>query len=188
MSKNLKKILQSFSELSGREKFLIAAAACGLFLFIGHSGVSTLKESLASKKRLQIVRERELQDINFLLERHSFLSGKLDGIQKSFQEAQMTFEEVTKEIDSIVKKSLGDKSDYDLKKPRSPSQLGLNFEKQEFSLKVKAAELEQLVKLLFSLEQGESPLFLGKIDLRRSAKSDLFTLTLELFSVREQRA
>jgi len=166
----------------------VGFGALAVFGLVGFSIFTGIKNSLNDKKRLQIVRERELGELDGLLERHAYLTNKLDGVQKSFQEAQMTFEEVTKEIDKIVKKSLGEESEYDLKKPKSPSELGMDFEKQEFSLKVKSAELDQVVKLLYNLEQGDSPLFLGKIDMRRAARTDLFTLTLELFSVRKQRA
>ena len=122
------------------------------------------------------------------MSRYNHLKAKLDTVQKSFQEAQMTFEEVTAQIDKIIKSSLGDDAQYDFKKPKSPTKLGLDYEKQEFSLKIKSAELQQIVKLLFALEQGNSTLFLGKIDLRRAGRSNAYSTTLEIFSVRKQKS
>ena len=99
----------------------------------------------------------------------------------------MTFEQVTKELDKIVKDSIGN-DNYDLKKKSSaPTEFGLEYEKQDFSLRLRSLSLEQLVKLLYQLEHGKSPLFLSKVDIVKSAKAGEFTTTMEIYSIKKQR-
>jgi len=187
MNKYFKKIALHFSSLNPRERSLVIIGAVIAFALAIYFPYSWISGYVQETNRLSIVRKRDLNDVNSLLNRYNHLKGKLDTVQKSFKEAQMTFEEVTKEIDTIIKSSLGDDASYDFKKPKSPSKLGLDYEKQEFSLKIKSATLNQIVKLLFALEQGNRPLFLGKIDLRRVSRTNSYSTTLEIFSVRKQR-
>ena len=187
IKKHLKKLAALFTALNQREKFLVGLGALGLFCLSIYYPYSWVSSYIEDTNRLSIIRRNDLEEVTSLLKRYDHLNSKLVTVQKSFKEAQMTFEEVTKEIDKIIKSSLGADADYDFKKPKSPTLLGLDFEKQEFSLKIKSATLEQIVKLLFALEQGNRPLFLGKIDLKRVSKSNNYMTTLEIFSVRKQR-
>ena len=174
---------QAFNKLNAREQIAVtiagvAALAVGLYL-----SASAISESISETKRKTIVRTRELEEIHRIVNRHRTLTARLDKIKQTFADSQMTFEQVTDQLDKIVKESIGSQ-EYDLKRGRT-AKVGLDYEKQDLTLKVKSLTLEQTVKLLHSLEQGKSPLFLGKVDLLKSSRDQSFGATLEIFSIRK---
>ncbi|MCB0325728.1 MAG: type II secretion system protein M [Bdellovibrionales bacterium] len=179
----LKKVRTSYLALSARERLLVTVAGVSLALTGMYLGVESLQEHIAETRRLVTVRSRNLEELAGVLRRHQTLSARLGKLQTTFAEAQLTFEQVTKQLDTIVRESIGS-DNYDLKVGRSPEQVGFEYEKQEFTLRVKSLSLEQVVKLLHRLEQGESPLFLGKADLVKENDRQ-FGATLEIFSIRK---
>ena len=112
------------------------------------------------------------------------LNNRLEKLKESFSQSEMSFEEVTVELDNIVKKSIGS-NNYELKKGRAPQELGFDYEKQQFSLKVNTIDLEQSVKLLHNLEDSKSPLLLGKVDFKRYGGKDKFSVSVEIYSIRK---
>ena len=184
VQRKLRQALQPFFKLSPRERTLIviAVAACTFVALYEISG--SISETIADTQRAVTIRTRELNGIYKLAARYKSLSGRLERLQKTFAESQMTFEQVTGQIDKIVQDSIGSDK-YDLKRGRVVTKVGLDYEKQDFTLKIQSLELEEVVKLLFKLEQGDSPLFLGKVDLVKSSRSNTFSTTLEIFSLRK---
>jgi len=161
---------------------IVAALAVILVIFYPISWAREFVEDSRNSRKFKVA---QLDEAAILTQRYEQLRTKLTAAQDSFDEAQMTYEQVTAEIDKIIKKTVGDSVKYDLKN-QNPSSLGLEFEKQEFSLSLKAS-LEQLVKLLFQFEKGETPLFLGKVNIRKVGKKDQFNTVLEVFSVRKKK-
>jgi len=129
-------------------------------------------------------RRLELEQVNRLLGQYKTLNSRLDRLKSSFDESLMTFEEVTTAIDQIVKQSIGSDS-YSLQKLGNPSELGFDYEKQDFQITIRKTNLEQVVKLLYNIEQGERPLFLGNVNLTKALNKDEFVATLKIFSVRK---
>lgn len=183
----MKKVSLWMSKFNKRETTLILFTGVCLIMFAIYSGIEMVQENLADTKRLTIVRQRNLEEINNIASRYKTLKTRLVKLQDSFAKSEMTFEEVTKEIDAIVKKSIGS-DDYDLKKGRTPTQIGFEYEKQQFTLNVSSIKLNDVVKLLYNLEKGKSPLILGKVDLRKIQKDQFFSASLEIFSVRKSKA
>lgn len=177
-------ILQQLRGLSRRERIFSGIALCAVFSYLLFLGAEVLNEHITETKRLIIIRTRALEDLSRVLRRYQVLQDRLTKVQTTFAESEMTFEQVTRQLDKIVQDSIGS-NNYDLKKGRSPSQIGFDYEKQEFTLNVNSLSLDQFSRLLYSLENGESPLFLGKVDIvKKSSDDKTFNATLEIFSVR----
>lgn len=161
---------------------IVAIAAVSLY-FAG----TEILENMDDTPRLIAARTGDLDTLGRTLNRYQNLKSRMEAIETSFKESQMTFEQVTEELDKVVKESIGS-SEYDLKKIRTPSSIGLSYEKQEFTLNIKSLTLEQLVRLLHRLENGDRPLFLGKVDINKPTGNSAFGATLEVFSVRKAKA
>lgn len=174
------------TQLSQRERTIVGVALVGLSLFAVSFPVTALEEFVAENQRLVVVRKREFDDLSRLLQRYGMLKRRLEELQATFDKSQMEFSDLTSKLDSIVKESVGS-DNYELKRSGSPAMLGPKYEKQNFTLKVQSLTLEQLVKLLYRLEQGASSLFLGKVDILRSYRGDL-SVTMEIFSIRRAEA
>ena len=180
----MKQLRIAFQRLNPRERILVTVASValvvtGLYLF-----ASFVQEQIADTERMVVVRTRHLSELYQSVGRYRTLSRRLERAQKTYAESQMTFEQVTDQLDKIVRESIGSDK-YDLKRGRNLENVGRDYEKQDFTLKVPALELEQVVKLLHQLEQGDSPLFLGKVDLLKSTRKHTFSATIEIFSIRK---
>lgn len=174
-----------FSNLASRERWLIFLAASGFVLYGIHAGASVVLRQMELTEVQIKRRHTDLENLNSLLFRYQQLRSKLKRVENTFTESEMTFEQATSELDRIIRDSLGS-SDYDLNKTRTPSDIGLEFEKQEFTVKVKSIKLNQLVSMLHKLENGDSPLFIGKLDVTKSPATGDFAATLEIFSIRKK--
>jgi len=186
MKAQIRKALNAYDNLSAREKPIVAVLSAVVVLFAIYYPISWAREFVKESRNSRKFKVAQLDEAAILSQRYEQLNTKLAAAQNSFDKAQMTYEQVTAEIDQIIKKTVGETVKYDLKN-QNPSSLGLEFEKQEFSLSLKAS-LDQLVKLLFQFEKGETPLFLGKVNIRKVGKKDQFNTVLEVFSVRKKKS
>jgi exonuclease VII small subunit len=130
-----------------------------------------------------IVRTRQLSELGDIAKRYKTLSQRLEEAKKTFADSQMTFEQVTSQLDKIVRDSIGSDK-YDLNKGKA-TKVGLDYDRQEFTVKIKSLSLQQIVALLHKLEQGDTPLFLGKVDLAKSPSDSSLSATLEIFSIKK---
>ncbi len=179
----LKKVVTWFSSLKRSEKTLIAIVGCFLSLYFLTMPVLAVFDYVDENKRQINVRRVQLQDTMEHVKKYRQLDERLKSVQSTFQELQLTFQQVYEEVDRIVKDSLGN-DNYLLKRASEPEALGADYQRQDFSLKIDALNLDQLVKLLYHLERGKTPLFLSKVDLAKSSfKAGEFQATLELTSV-----
>jgi len=135
----------------------------------------------SSKLRVE-QRKLQLVEITDKLNRYQQLKQRLTGIKATFEKSQLSFESVTRELDKMMKDIVGT-NDYTLSVGGSPLTVGEQFERQDFSLNVRGLTAKQIVDLLYNLQEGETPLFLGKVDLVKSSGKDSFNATLEIFSV-----
>ncbi|MCB0346544.1 MAG: hypothetical protein KDD66_15605 [Bdellovibrionales bacterium] len=177
----LRKVNAWFTALTQREKTLVLITAAALGIYATTVPVSALQEHIDETKRQAVVREHALEEVTHYSKRLSSLDSKLSKLKTSLEQSKMTFEQVTANLDSIVSNAIGSRN-YNLNKSGQPEALGDEFEKQDFVLKIDALTLEQLVKLLFELEQGKSPLFLGNVDVSQG-RGDTFRATLDIASV-----
>ena len=175
----------SFNELNGREKLLTLSALVGVSCYILYSSFDYVATRIEDHNNLIRTRLIQLDDVNSLLKRYDQLNKRFKKAELTFSQSQMTFEQVTSNLDQLIKESIGSDK-YDLSKTRAPSEIGLEYEKQEFTVRLKSINREQLIKVLYQLEHGGSPLFLGKVELTRSQTTGDITANLEVFSIRKK--
>ena len=173
--------------MNPRERMLIGLVAAAGVIFGAQQTVVAFTDMVDSDKLLLQRRIQDLEKVAGSLKRYESLHKRREELQKTFASSQMTFEQVVSQLDRIVRDSIGS-DNYDLKRARTLTPFGLDFEKQDFTLILKTLTLDQLVKLLHQLEQGERPLFLSKIDLAKTVTQGEYTATLELFSIRRATA
>jgi hypothetical protein len=181
-----------FIGLSQRERVVVVVSGALAVVYLLSLPVEMISTHLEENAALLEQRRGELSRVSPLLARYAQLNTRLEALETTFRQSQMTFEQVTAELDTVVKDSIGS-TDYTLNKIRNPSKLGLEYEKQEFSLHIRSLTLDQLLKLLYTIEQGRAgqdrrPLFLGKIDLSKPSPGSPISATLEIFSVRKSEA
>ena len=182
-------LLKSFTSwiagLSPREKFICGLAIAGSFAyFIIYLPAISLQEHLAENERTLLVRQHALEELQGLLGRYIELTGRLEKVQSTFDESQMTYEQVTAEIDRIAKAALeGDECELG---KRSSSTLPKGYQKQDFVLKCKNLTTKHLVKLLFDLENDKNPLFVGKVQVSRRGRGGKLQGTIEISTIGKQ--
>jgi len=177
-----------FLALSQREKMMVAIAVLVIVIYTMSLPASYLMEYLTDNERMIQQRKVQLRQLESSLERYRQLEERLNKLQTNFARSQMTYEQVTQEIDQIVKKSIG-KDDYELKRSHDPTPFGLDFSRQDFTLRLKSVSLEQLVSLLFNIEQGHNPLFVGKVDIAATGgHSHTFSVALDISSISKGRS
>ena len=178
----VRKINHAIAGLNARERLIVGTAVVCLIIFGIYQGAVAVETHIEESKRLLVVRKTQLQDIGAILKRYIALRQRRESLQTTFEKSQMTFEQVSAEVDKIVKDAISS-DNYDLKKPHPPTTFGFEYEKQEFSLTVKSLTLEQLVKLLYQIEHGGRPIFLSKVDINKSLSGTDFSAVFEIYSI-----
>ncbi|MDD2943760.1 MAG: hypothetical protein PHC51_12440 [bacterium] len=176
------KVQTWFQSLSSRERLIVGITSLSVLLYIAWLPFASVISFFDERELHLAQRTRVYNQMGENLNRYFQLNEKLQRLQSTFKNSQMTFEDVTRELDQIIKKAVGS-ADYELDKNRTPSALGGNYLKQIFTVKIKEINLSQLVTLLYSLEHGQSPLFLGKIDVTKTNQDKSFLATMEIYSI-----
>lgn len=171
-----------FAGRSQSERRLITITALIGALWLCSVPISWAAEHINEVETQTIVRRRHYDELRRQVRRYHELDQRLAKLKESFAASEMTFEQVASELDRIVQKSIGS-NNYDLTKSGDPAPLGLDFEKQDFTLNIRSLTLEQLVNLLYEIEQGKSPLFMGKVDILQGTSEGTFRATLEIASI-----
>lgn len=180
---HLRKLTATAAAMNSRERMLVGAVLAMGVVFGIQQSVVAIGEMVDADKVLLQRRVQDLEKVSVSLKRYESLRKRREELERAFASSQMTFEQVVSQLDRVVRDSIGS-DNYDLKRARTLTPFGLDFEKQDFTLILKTLTLDQLVKLLHQLEQGERPLFLSKIDLAKTVTQGEYTATLELFSIR----
>lgn len=176
-----------FLGLSARERTLVGGVFAVLLVFAVAGPLSLLHRHFSVSDEQIQSRTRELADIGSYLKRYSQLRGAVQQLESSYDRSQMTFEQVTNELDRIVKESVGN-DNYELKRNPSSRLVGEALELQGFTLRIRALTLEQLVVLLHTIENGRSPLYLNRVDVVRDpGNKAILSSTLELTTVGRRR-
>jgi hypothetical protein len=128
----------------------------------------------------------DLSRLSDSLERYRRLKARVSEIEENYARSEFSTEQVYTEVEKIVKSSIGD-GQYELRPSASPVELSASVEQQLFTLRLKSLDLDQLVTLLYRLEQGSAPLFLGKLEVAKSQQQGMFSVVIELSSLRRKR-
>ena len=182
-----KKALNWFSNLKRSERVLISIVLVLVISYVLARPVVGVFDYVDANKRLINIRRAQLNQAIEYVRKYQLLNDRLQSIQTTFRELQLTSQQVYEEVDRIVKNSVATAT-YNLKKAGTAEPLGTEFQRQDFSLKIDSITLDQLVTLLYELERGKTPLFLGKVDIGKSStKIGEYQVTLELTSVGKQQ-
>ncbi len=179
----IKRVSTWSRQLSARERSGLFLALVCMALVAVYSGVKAFRSKLDDQERLVQSRLSQLEQLPKALNRYKRFDTRLKKLQSTFAQSELTFEQAFNELDKIVQTSVG-KVEYDPRKG-AVTPLGLEYQKQEFTLKLRGISIEQVVKLLYQLEHGDRPLFLGKVDILRAPSDGTFSATLEIFSIRK---
>lgn len=181
-----RKIAHWYLALSQRERMIVWVTSAALVI----AGIYQVGEGvdayIKSNNRSLSMRRTQLDDVQKVLKRYVTLKSRQESMQRTFAQSELTFEQVTSRLDKIIRDSIGS-DNYDLKKTRTPTAFGFEYEKQDLSVNIKSITIEQLVKLLYQLEQGDSPLFLSKLDIQRSTMTNEYGAILEIYSIAKAR-
>ncbi len=184
-----KRIEQFLGNRTAREKVIIGIT---LLVAVGYYGTTlplmALQEYLTEQEDLAQVRKKQLEETVRYLAKYRDLDAHLKRLKSTFDELQLTFGQVYDRVDKIVKESIGN-DNYVLKRSHDPEPLlgSTDYEKQDFTLSVKALSLEQLVKLLYELEKGDTPLVVGKVNIKRSFNKGELQVELEIGSLAKRQ-
>ena len=151
-------------------------------IYSAQQAVTSFQEYVDTNELLVIKRTSELESIGKSLKRYQTLRNRRETLQATFAQSQMTYEQVVNQLSKLVRDTIGN-DNFELKKSRTPAPFGLDFQKQEFTLSIKAISMEQLVKILYQIEQGERPLFLSKVDITRLIQAGDYSASLEIYSI-----
>lgn len=176
-----RKTINAFSKFSLRERALLSSVGIFFIIFILMSVITFFSDIQDNKHRLAVARRNQLNELIKVAQRYKTLSGKKEALQKKFADSQMTFDQVSIEVDKIINESIGDEK-YELTKPNAPTPFGFEFEKQDFKLSIKNINMEQLVKLLYKIEHGGKPLYLSKLEINKASSTNL-SATMEIYSI-----
>ena len=182
LSATTRKMTQGFLSLSQRERVILSLAAVALLFVAGQEVASSVENSIDETRRQVQVRTQQLKDLERALTRYTSLKQRRDTLQASFAQSQMSFEQVTNELDRIVRTAIGS-DNYELKKPNPPTPFGFEYEKQDFTLIIKTLSLQQLVTLLHEIEHGARPLYLSKVDVTKALAGTDFGAVIEIYSI-----
>jgi hypothetical protein len=172
-----------YQALSTREQRLVLASSTALLLYLLYLIVSPLFDA-GNSSDLQITRLKQQQrEIAILARKYNTLKAKRDSLQEVFIRSQLSFEQVSQELDKIIRSSIGS-DNYDLKRSSSTVEFGLGFKRQDFLISVKNLNQNQLVSLLSQLERREKPIFLTKADLTKNTGAETsISASLEVFTI-----
>jgi hypothetical protein len=171
--------------LSKRERVLVAIPTAVLLTILISEPIAAFADYLSQADLSLATRKLELQKVQQVTRRYRTLSDRLDTLRASYAEKALSLEEVYSKLDQIVKDSIGG-DNYELKR-KDVGQSDLEYEQHHFQLTVNTLTLDELVKLLFALEQGEEPLFLKKVSLLSKAQGK-FQATILLYSIQSNES
>lgn len=174
-----------FYKLNSRERlivmFTIGALALAGIMFVYNS----IQEQIEDNQRIALIRKHALDELSPKLGKYEQLKFRLEEMRDSLSKSQLTFEQLTAELDKIIRTSIGS-GDYDLKRSGVPLALGDEFERQEFTLNIHKLTLDQLTTLLYKLEKDNGAITVGKVDVRKVGRRDKLRSTFEIFSIRRK--
>ncbi len=167
--------------LSKRERLLVALPTVIIGIMLITEPISAFAEYLAMADSSLLSRKMELKSIQHISRRYKSLSSRLTTLRNSYAQKELSLEEVYNKLDKIVQDSIGS-NNYELKRKEVVQSSSVDYEQHNFQLTIKTLTLNELVKLLFKLEQRDEPLFLRKVSVISRPKGK-FQATLLLYSI-----
>ena len=184
IDKFLGKIRPLIAKLSSSEKRLIGLAVtvmCGLALYSVFTPVS---EAFARQRaELEALIKAE-EGVLPHLERYQKLSAKKQGVEQRYKELEFKEGEVSfleKLVQERAKIAFGK---YTIR-PGKEQPFGKSFKLLQFSVKFDTTSLETLIAFLSELVQGERPLIISRLDIKKNAVTNVLAVDLDVRSIRQ---
>jgi hypothetical protein len=197
MSLVLQKLLTTFYSRPKRERLLVVGALSAILIWgaieLTQAGIS----NFGGQKDRITERSRELAKLQYSVAKYAKLSTRLANLENTYANSELSVEQVYSEVEGIVKGALSNKSPsdkgsssdgYELRSVGAIVSISDSVQQQGYTLKLKSLTLAQLVDLLYRLEQGKAPLFLGRLEITKGSQQGIFSANLELSSLRRKRS
>jgi len=189
--------LAAFYARPKRERLLLVGALGAVVIWLMLEGIQGSASSIGGQQAKIDERAREVASLQYAVAKYSKLSARLQSLEKTYANSELSVEQVYSEVENIVKAALADSAKggsagqiaqgYELRSVGTIVAISDTVQQQGYSLKLKSLSLTQLVDLLYRLEQGKAPLFLGRLELTKGSQPGIFSANLELSSLRRKR-
>ena len=197
MTNFIQNLLSAFHARPKRERLLIVGAISAILIWLAIEALQGSISNFGGQQSKIVDRTRDLAKLQFSVAKYNKLSSRLANLEKTYANSELSVEQVYAEVESIVKGALANKNPsdkgpttegYELRSVGAIVSISETVQQQGYSLKLKALSLNQLVDLLYRLEQGKAPLFLGRLEIAKGSQPGIFSANLELSSLRKKRS
>jgi hypothetical protein len=179
-----KRISSWHLQLSQREKLIFGLTSIVLCLFVIF-GSWIVASSVIDSLKVKIARGKsQAQELTAKLNRYNELNVTYKKLQQQFEQSQSTFEDVAVTLDNVREKSKIKKEDFEFA-TGSIVDIGLEYKKQEYTLTVNSLSLEELVTLLYTIEEAAKSLFIGEVDILKTPGKDIFRAEISISNIRK---
>jgi hypothetical protein len=186
MKGQFQKYLQLYNARPKRERLLVGGAVLVVFGWLLLEGGQSVVGSFGSSDAALDARVSEINSLERTVSDYIKLASRLASLERSYASSEMSVEQVYAEVENVVREALGNDG-YELRPSGANVSISDTAEQQVYALKLRALSLKQLVDLLYKLEQGKAPLFLGRLEVNKGTQQGIFSANLELSSIRRKR-
>jgi len=170
---------KKFLSLSKREQVIVSITSALFFLWILYVLIETLIViKIEAQDELQLVQQKYDRVVS-LRTRYEELSRQHEKLSRSRFSDGNSIDQIYSEIDSAVKETLSGVS-YDLKRSPSGELLSRDVRKQEFVIRIASVQLEQILKLLYRIENGKTPMYVSRLETMRLPQVGAVSATITL--------
>lgn len=181
-----RKVRHAYLGFSGRERTIVGAAVAAGVLYSGMMIIDSAGDIFGATGPATVKFEQRVLDTQNQLLAYRQAKTKFRTVQAAFEQSQMSFDEVYSNLDNVVKTAVGSAA-YDLTKAGNPTDVGLEFQRQTFRLTMASITMPQVVAFLHSVEHGESPLLLGRLELSATSQPGVLACNIEVSTLRRKQ-
>lgn len=185
INKILAKLRPLVAKLSSGEKRLILIGLFVIAMLGGYSVFTPITDAFYRQEaELKALTEAERNVVSHL-ERYQKLIAKKSGVEQRYKELEFKEGEV-----SFLEKLVQDKAKipfgrYTIR-PGKDQDFGRAFKLLQFSVKFDTSSLESLIAFLTELVQGDRPLIVSRLDIRKNPVTNLLGVELDVKSIRQR--
>lgn len=185
INKIIAKVKPLIAKLSPSEKRLILIGIAVLFSLGAYSVFTPITEAFARQSaELEALTKAE-EGVVPHLERYQKLLAKKSAVEQRYKELEFKEGEV-----SFLEKLVQDRAKipfgrYTIR-PGKEQDFGKAFKLLQFSVKFDTSSLETLIAFLSELVQGERPLIISRLDVKKNPVTNILAVDLDVRSIRQQ--
>lgn len=175
-------LMNWFSNLSQREKFLIGGGICAIIpIFAYQLAYLPIKELFTTQSQTLAKLEEDYKTVPFILDRYKRFHAKKSQIEDEFREV-----EIKEGEQSFLENILSGKVDagFDIA-PGQARTFGGNYEQAPFNVRFSTASLAGLVDVLTEISTGKKRLLITSLNVSRDTNGDKLRVELAVSSIRQ---